>query len=268
MGPATVRLSASVMTHNSLDLLPRCVEALAFCDEVVLVDDHSTDGTLEWAQAQGERVRVVHRRLDNLPSQRRFQQETARGEWLLIVDADEVVTPELAREIRAAIDAPGAPDAFHVPQKNLLPAFWPRPVRFFTSQKRLMRRAAVTWGEAEWVHAPVVHPGRAGRLRGHLVHWSFDSVPHLLKKQLHYGLSTARHLHRQGKRTSLGGIVVHVAVAFFKFYFVRGLVLRGTGGFVVAASLAGSAFVKYAALWELGHGAPASSRERVPGERP
>lgn len=206
MSSSSLRLSASVMTHNSLSWLPRCVEALAFCDEVVLVDDGSTDGMLEWAARQGPRVRFVHRHLDNLPSQRRFQRDTAQDEWLLIVDADEVVTPGLAREVLAAIDAPGAPDAFHVNQLNVLPASWPGAVKYRTSQKRLLRRSAVDWTSAVWVHAPVVHRGRAGRLRGHLEHQSFDSVPHLFKKQLVYGLSTGRQLHARGRRPSLAPI--------------------------------------------------------------
>lgn len=259
------RLTASIMTHDSLALLPACVAALSFCDEIVLVDDRSTDGTQAWAAAQG--LRVCSRELDNLPNQRRFQRDTAAGEWLLIIDADEVVTPALAREIRATLDARPTADAFFLRLDNVLPAFWPRRVHYRTGQKRLLRRSAVDWAPADWVHAPVLHAGRAPWLQGHMVHHSFDSVPHLFRKQLQYGLSGGRHLHARGKRTSLFGLLGHALAAFLKFFFGRGLCWQGPGGLIVATALTGSTFIKYATLWELQHGTPVAPRQKVPGER-
>ena len=253
------------MTHNSVALLPGCVDALSFCDEIVIVDDRSTDGTIAWAREKG--LRVEARVLDNLPNQRRFQRDTARGEWLLIIDVDERVTPELATEIRALVDGAAPHDAYFITQRNVLPEAWPTRVAYTTSQKRLLRRTAVDWEPADWVHAPVKHRGRAGRLRGELLHASFDSVPHLLKKQLHYGLSTGRHLHRKGARPGFFSIARHSIAAFLKFYFLRGLVWQGTGGFIVATSLSISAFVKYATAWELRFGEPTNPRDRVPGQQ-
>lgn len=262
-----IRLSAALSTKDSMATLPACLDSLDFCDEIVVVDDHSTDGTWEHLQARGGKVRPFQRRLDSLARHRRALVEQTRGQWLLIVDADEAALPGLGDEIIALLDSEPRQDAFHVPQKNLLPAHWPRSVHFWTSQKRLLRKGAISWSDSQWVHTPAVHRGRAGRLRHGLLHHSFDSVMHLTRKQLAYGRSGAQHFHRRGRKAGFWTTVGHTLGAFLKYYLGKGLVWRGMGGFVVAFSHAFYAFTKYALLWELSHGRAESERSAVPGDR-
>lgn len=263
-----MRLSACVMTKNSMRTLPACLDSIEpFVDEVIVVDDRSTDGTWEYLQRRAGKIRPLTRELDTFAGQRRFMCGQASGEWLLVVDADEEALPGLGDEVRRVVDSNPEPDAFHVPQQNVLPAHWPRPVHFWTSQKRLLRNGKVAWPDADWVHTPVTHAGRAGRLRHGLRHRSYDSVMHLLKKQLYYGQSGAKHYGRRGKRSSYAIIVAKTLFAFAKYFVLKGLFRFGAGGFVVAFSLAFYDFAKYALLWEQNAGLPEAGRSTVPGER-
>ena len=267
--PSPVLLSAAVMTKDSLRTLRECLDSLDFCDEIVVVDDHSTDGTWEYLQSRGGKVRAFQRALDTFAAHRRALCAEARGAWVLIVDADEMALPGLGEEVRELLGR-GAPphDAYHVPQQNILPAHWPRPVYFWTSQKRLLRRDKVRWADSEWIHVPALHEGTAGRLRHGLRHRSYDSVSHLLRKQVSYAQSGARHFHALGRRASMGKACTHSVGAFFKFYLFKGLCRFGMGGLTVAVALAFHVFAKYALLWELNAsgGVSAGERLRVPGD--
>lgn len=264
-----MKLSACVMTKNSMRTLPACLASLEpFCDEVVVVDDESTDGTwefLEVRQREGK-VRPLQRRLDTFATHRKWMCAQAQGEWLLIVDADEEALPGLGDEVRALLATHPTPHAFHVPQQNMLPAHWPKPVWFWTSQKRLLRAGKVTWAESEWVHVPALHEGRAGRLRSGIKHHSYDSVMHLLKKQLYYAQSGAKHGANR-ETVGLPRIAIKTSYAFLKFYVFKGLLRFGVGGLVVSLALSFHAFAKYALLWEEHLGARPLERAEVPGER-
>lgn len=265
--PAT-RLSGCVMTKNSLHTLKACLDSIeSFCDEVVVVDDHSDDGTWEYLLERGQRgkVRPLRRKLDTFAAHRRWLASQAQGQWLLIVDADEEALPGMGDEILQLLNTNPGEDAFHVPQKNVLPDHWPRPVWFWTSQKRLLRKSSVHWADSNWVHVPALHQGPAGRLRHGLLHHSYDSVMHLLKKQLYYAQSGSKHWKGK-KHSSLFTIIIKTLGAFLKYYLFKGLVRFGTGGFVVAFALAIHAFSKYALLWEENKGAVIHERAEVPGE--
>ncbi|MCI0569864.1 MAG: glycosyltransferase family 2 protein [Myxococcaceae bacterium] len=265
-GSTAILLSAAVMTKDSMGTLEACLDSLDFCDEIVVVDDFSTDGTWEYLQSRGGQVRAFQRKLDTFASHRRALAEATRGEWILIVDADERAMPGLGEEVRDVLRRGARHDAYHVPQKNVLPDHWERPVFFWTSQKRLLRKGRVRWADSQWVHVPAIHEGKAGRLTHGLHHRSYDSVSHLLRKQLVYAQSSARHFHARGRRASMLRACLHTAGAFLKFYVAKRLFRFGMGGLTVASALAFHAFAKYALLWELGSGAPATERARVPGE--
>lgn len=192
--------------------------------------------------------------------------DQARGQWVLIVDADEAALPGLGEEVHRLLAGNPKSDAYHVPQKNLLPAHWPSPVWFWTSQKRLLRRGKVRWADSSWVHVPALHDGRAGRLRHGLVHHSYDSVMHLLKKQLYYAQSGAKHW-RSRKPSGLLVCTAATFIAFWKYYLFKGLLRFGMGGMVVSLALSFHAFAKYALLWEENLGDLPAGRDEVAGER-
>lgn len=265
---STVKLSGAVMTKDSMATIEACLASLRFCDEIVVVDDHSTDGTWEWLQQAGDKVRAFQRRLDTFVEHRRQLFAATRGQWVLIVDADEEALGGLGEEIRSLLAGNPACDAYFLPLKNVLPEHWPREVFFWTSQKRLLRKGAVWWEDSTWIHVPALHAGSAGRLRHGVKHRVYDSMMHMVRKQVSYGQSGAEHFYKKNKRTGLWSLLQHTLAAFFKFYVGKGLFRQGLGGFAVAFSKAFYVFVKYAALWELNAtgGVQPQERRRVPGD--
>lgn len=263
-------LSATVMTYNSLRTLPRCLASLGFCDEVVVADDLSTDGTWEWLQAQSSssgRIRPFRSRLETFSAQRRFLQSKVRSQWMLVVDADEEVTEALGLEIRAALLASGTLAGYALRLRTYGPDFWsPRPW-YDVWQKRLLRTDRVDWPESHSIHAPARIDGSLGRLAAPIAHDSFDSAHHLLKKQLSYAATVAREDHAQGRAGTARRAIVHAGAAFVKYYLLKGLIRFGAGGFFMASSLSLQHFVKYALLWDVSQGAPSFERPVVPGER-
>jgi len=255
-----------VMTKNSMATLVACLDSLSFCAQLVVMDDHSDDGTWEHVQRLGEHVTCVRRKLDTFAGQRRAMCSHVKTDWVLIVDADEEALPGLSQEIVSLLDQGPSAYAYHVPQKNVLPNHWPRPVHFWTSQKRLLNLRDVHWDDSNWIHVPARHSGTAGRLKHGLKHHSYDSMMHLLRKQLYYGESGGMHFHTQGKKVSLPGVCVRMAAVFAKHYFLKGLFRFGFGGFSVATAFAFYVFAKYAFLWEYNSGRAESERSLVPGE--
>ena len=259
-------VTAAVMTKNSMATLPACLESLAFCERVVVIDDFSDDGTWEYVSGLGERVKCVQRKLDTFSGQRQAMCSHVETDWVLIVDADEEALPGLSQEVAELLAKGPTANAYHVPQKNVLPNHWPRPVHFWTSQKRLLNLRDVHWDDSNWIHVPALHSGRAGRLDNGLKHHSYDSMMHLLRKQLYYGESGGMHFHGQGKAVSLPGVWLRMMATFVKHYIFKGLFRFGFGGFSVATAFAFYVFAKYAFLWEYNSGRAESERSLVPGE--
>jgi glycosyltransferase involved in cell wall biosynthesis len=266
------RLSATIMTHNSMATLPACLASLEFCDEIVVVDDRSSDGTVEFLHqvaaadalpALSGKLRFFRRELDTFSAQRRALQEVADGDWLLVVDADETVSPKLAREMLELLANCPRANAFVVPMKNMLPAHWPRQIHFTSHQRRLLRSSAVRWIPTESVHATANFAGRPGKLHHPIIHHSFDSLEHLWRKQLAYGRNGARVRYGQGRRASLPGLALRSTVAFLKYYFAKGLFRFGIGGLIAAGALACESFIKYSALWTLDGRPPGPVRDRM-----
>ena len=259
-------LTAAVMTKNSMATLPACLESLSFCDRLVVMDDHSDDGTWEYVQSLGDHVTCVRRKLDTFAGQRRAMCSHVKTDWVLIVDADEEALPGLAQEIQVLLAGEPTATAFHVPQKNVLPKHWPEPIHFWTSQKRLLNLRDVYWDDSNWIHVPARHSGRAGRLKHGLKHHSYDSMMHLMRKQLYYGESGGMHFHGKGKKVFLPGVLVRMVSTFVKHYFLKGLFRFGFGGFSVACAFTFYVFTKYAFLWEYNSGRAEHERALVPGE--
>jgi glycosyltransferase involved in cell wall biosynthesis len=239
------------MTKDSMATLPACIDSLEFCDEIIVVDDYSTDGTWEYLATRAPKVSAFQRQLDSFSAQRRALHERVNGKWMLILDADEVATEELAREIESLLAGAPRHVAYRVPQKNVLPRAWARPVWFWTSMKRLLETDAVRWEVTPWIHAPATYSGSTGRLRAGIIHYAYDSVNHLMRKQISYGRNGALQYHAEGRKSSLFHLLWHPTSTFLKYYGLKGLFRFGAGGFLVAAAQALHAFQKYAVLWEL-----------------
>jgi glycosyltransferase involved in cell wall biosynthesis len=249
--------SVVIITKNEAHDLPRCLDSLVGCDDVVVVDSGSTDGTREVCEGRPG-VRFMHREFDGYGTQKRFAVAQALHDWVLNIDADEVLTPELASELAAlaARDFAGA-SGYALPRSLV---FMGRRFRHGRESAhyllRLFDRRVGNFDEAK-VHEKVIVPGPAGRLSGHLLHYSYRDLEEYFGKFNEYTSLSAVRIVEKGRRISAWQVVLRQPVTFLQFYFVQGNWLNGFPGFVWSWLGANYHTVKYLKAREL-----ARSRER------
>jgi glycosyltransferase involved in cell wall biosynthesis len=250
-GVGEVRLSGMLVCQDEARRIEACLDALAFCDEIVAVDSGSTDGTLDILRARG--VRVFQEPWRGMNGQKDFGRRQARGTWVLNVDADEVVSPALARQARAVADgSDDGPVAFRVPFRNYFREQWVRRCGYWPDPHvRLVRRDRCRWDPTAPVHDRVLVEGAVGALTGHVDHYSFESLDDFLGKSRRYARVYAEVVHARGQRASAWTVASHTLFRFFKAYVLKAGFLDGGLGLVISGLQAYEVFQKYARLWEL-----------------
>jgi glycosyltransferase involved in cell wall biosynthesis len=244
-----IRLSVVIITKNEERHIRRCLESVReIADDVVVVDSGSTDGTEAICRELG--ARFLTRPFDGFTTQKNFALDQAAFDHVLSLDADESLSPELARSIAAAKrDWPA--DGFTMNRLNAYGARWIRRCGWYPDRKlRLWDRRRGRW-EGGLLHEEVrlAAGARTAHLRGDLLHRAYERADQLLSKMQSYSEAWARdHAHR--KRVSAATILLKSVVAFLKAYLLRGGILDGYEGLVVSASLANGVLYKYAKLLE------------------
>lgn len=245
---ARVRLSIGVLSMNEAARLERCLASAAFADEVVVVDSGSTDGTVDIARRHTPHV-FVHSDWQGFGVQRGRLLRHASGDYLFFLDADEVVPPDLASEIRTAIEA-GEFDAWTIQWRQFVLGRALEPYIESSRTLRLFRRDALTGYRAVVHEEPLwaVEAPRIGRLSARLDHHPRDSVAAALRKSTQYAILGARERRDAGKR---GGIWIGLGSALRVFvvsYFFKLGILNGSRGFLFALCMAYENFFKYVIL--------------------
>lgn len=248
-------LSACIITYNEADRIEACVRSVSFCDEVIVVDSHSTDQTRELAAALG--ARVIERDWSGYRSQKQFAVNLARSHWVLCLDADERVSEPLRREIEA-LQATGFAGyaGWSLPR---ITDYFGRFLRHGNAYPdrlvRLFDRRRGGWIGRE-IHENTAVKGRVGRLYGHLEHYSYRSLTdHHLRMQRYADLM-ARSLYASGKRCGLGKVLINPQWRFFRGYLLRLGFLDGWRGLVFALVEANYVRRKYLHLYVLSRGLP------------
>lgn len=249
--PGRAPLSAVLITHNAAAQIEACLASLAFADEIVVVDSGSSDATVALAEARG--ARVVRKDWLGFGRQKQFAVEQAAHDWVLCVDADERVTPELAASIQRALEAPAAP-VYGMARRNRFLGRWLRHGEGYPDwSARLFDRRNARWSDDE-VHEKVLYAVTPGRLEGDLLHDSAEDLGRYLEKQNRYSALAARQMHAQGQRAGAAKLLLSPLVRFIKFYFLRLGFLDGVPGLVHIAIGCIASFMKYAKLIELQQG--------------
>lgn len=244
--PATrAPLSAVIITLNCADALAPCLAALAFADEIVVVDSGSSDGTVELAQRHG--ARVIQQAWLGFGPQKQFGVLQARHDWVLCVDSDERVSPALRSAIEAALVAPQH-GAYRFPRCNRFMGRYLRHGEGYPDWSlRLFDRRQARWSD-DAVHEKVIADGTVGTLAGDLLHDSAESLDTYLAKQNRYTSLAAESLWRAGGRAGVAKLVLSPLVRFVKFYVLRLGFMDGVPGLVHIAIGCFTAFAKYAKL--------------------
>ena len=241
-------LSAVLITRNAAALLEACLDSLAFADEIVVVDSGSNDGTPERARARG--ARVVAKEWLGYGRQKQFAVEQARHDWVLCVDADERVSPELAASISAALAAPESP-VYRMPRRNRFLGRWLSHGEGYPDwSPRLFNRQSARWSD-DLVHEKVLYAVTPGTLQGDLMHDSSDDLSTYLERQNRYTTLAARQAYEQGRSAGIPHLVFSPVVRFLKFYVLRLGFLDGAAGFLHISIGCMNSYLKYAKLIEL-----------------
>ena len=246
--PAKLPLSAVLITCNAASSLEDCLASLDFVDEIVLVDSGSRDGTLEIARRHG--ARVIEQAWLGFGPQKRFAVAQARHDWVLCLDADERVTPELRQSIVGAFPAP-ALRAYRFARCNRFLGRYLRHGEGYPDWNlRLFHRASASWSE-DVVHEHVLSQSPVGTLAGDLLHDSAETLDAYLAKQNRYTSLAAEAAVRAGKRASALKLIFSPLVRFVKFYGFRRGFRDGLPGLIHIAIGCFNSFSKYAKMIEL-----------------
>ena len=224
-----MNLSAVVIARNEESAIGACLDSLAWCQEIVVVDSGSTDRTREIAAEKG--ARVIDHEWEGYGRQKNFAVRQATNDWVLCIDADEIVGPLLRASIEKALIAP-AHRAYEMARRNRFMGAWLRHGEGYPDWiLRLFDRRSAQWSD-DPVHEKVVAQGPVGKLDGDLLHDSADSLHSYMEKQNRYTTLQAEALHRARIRHSVLKLVFGPIVRFVKFYFLRLGFLDGVPGLV------------------------------------
>lgn len=246
--PATRQpLSVAIITLNAAAQLEACLRSVHFADEIVVVDSGSTDGTQELAERCG--ARVIAQPWLGFGPQKQFAVEAAQHDWVLCLDADERVSPELQAAIESTLQQP-ATGAYRFARCN---RFLGRYLKYGEGYPdwslRLFDRRQARWSD-DAVHEKVVSQTSVDTLPGDLLHDSAETLAAYLTKQNRYTSLAADMAWQAGKRSSFGRLVFSPLVRFIKFYLLRQGFRDGLPGLIHIAIGCMNSFLKYAKMLE------------------
>ena len=235
-------LSVIVITKNEAELIGQCLESVKWADEIVVVDSGSQDATVAICRRYTDKVVVTD--WPGFGPQKNRALALATGDWVLSIDADEQVTPDLAEEIRTTL----ADTPHHVFKLPRLSSFMGRHIRhgdwWPDEIVRLFRRGHARFSD-DLVHERLVHQAPAARLKHLLLHQSTRSIEQLIGKVNTYTSGGAARVRAAGKACGLGTAITHALWAFVRGYVFKRGFLDGREGFIIAVSVAENSFYKY-----------------------
>ena len=244
-------LSVVIITHNEEINLRDSLESIRrIADEIVVIDSNSSDQTQVIAKEYSAVVQVT----DAWPGfgvQKNRAVSLAKNDWILSIDADERVTPELAKEIRDLLEAVPRYQAYKIPRLSWYCGRYIKHSGWHPDYVlRLFNRQSARFSD-DLIHERVLYSREVHRLNNSLLHYSFQNFSQVLSKIDRYSNTSAEQLYLRGKKSSLLKAVGHGFWAFIRTYFFRAGFLDGSPGFALAVSNAAGTYYRYLKLWLL-----------------
>ncbi|MDQ6716936.1 MAG: glycosyltransferase family 2 protein [Gemmatimonadota bacterium] len=241
-------ISVVIAAHNEAANIEACLASVSWAAEAIVVENDSADDTADRARSVG--AKVICPPFTTIGHARNAGIEIASHPWILVLDADERCTPELAAELRAIAAAPSVPEAYRIPRRDyfldreIKHGGWDRdkPVRFFPSTLRY---------DDKKVHEGVRAQGDIGETRGTLLHTPYATLGTYYEKLNRYSRDWAEQNFANGRRTGIVSAMLRGRLRFASMYILRGGFLDGAHGLLVARLAEASVLAKYARLWEL-----------------
>jgi glycosyltransferase involved in cell wall biosynthesis len=254
----SLKLSVAIITLNEEANLARTLASVQFADEIVVVDSGSTDRTLEISESFG--ARVLREPWRGFPGQKNFAIEQCTGTWILSLDADEALTPELQTEIRALLSGKPSADAYLLRRRNIFLGRWMRHGGYYPDAKlRLFRRYAANFAPSARftdrpVHETIALEGTLETLRHDIVHHAYPTLEIYIEHLNHYSTLGAQTLldRRDLSRSTIaffGNVLLYPALIFFRDYILRLGFLDGREGLLVHLYHAIYTSWQYAKAW-------------------
>lgn len=251
-------ISAVVLSKNEEDNIVDCVKSLSFCNEIIIVDDYSSDRTIEVVKKlRNPKTVIIQRSLDkDFSSQRNFGLSKTKGDWALFVDADERISDALAFEISNAVHQLTDQElskfsGFYIKRNDYM---WGKQLKFGeTGGIRLLRLAKKDAGEWEGkVHEKWKVKGNIGTLKNPLIHFPHKTLQDFLKEINFYTSIRANELSKKNRTSSFLSILVYPVGKFLINYIVRRGFLDGIDGLIIAIMMSFHSFLVRGKLWLLG----------------
>jgi glycosyltransferase involved in cell wall biosynthesis len=249
-------LSAAIITKNEERNIERCLKALTFVDETVVVDSGSTDRTVEICERSG--CRIIRAAWEGYGKNKQLAVDSVTNDWVLSVDADEEVTPELAREIEAVLSGETVLSGYKIRWRSCYLGRWIKHSGWNRKIKlKLFDRTRGGFTD-DYLHETVKIEGEVGRLKGVLRHYTYPDLDAVTGKACVTTQMAAGAMYSQGKRSTIFKAYLHATWTYLKTFVFNLGFLDGWLGHVLATNTAYAVFLKYLRLWEKGR----DSRER------
>lgn len=241
-------ISAVILAKNEEKNIKKCLSTVSWCDEMIVIDDESTDKTVEIARKMGAKVYIRH--LDDFSEQRNFGLKKAKGAWILFIDADEVISRILWYEIMEHINQPdNETNGYYLKRVDVI---WGRELKHGeTGDKKFLRLARKDTGRWEGkVHEKWIIKGDIVSLNNPLYHYPHQSVEEFLKEINYYTDLRAQELFENNKKADLTSILLYPLSKFIQNYFCKLGFLDGLPGLIISLIMSFHSFLVRGKLWQ------------------
>lgn len=246
------KLSAVISAYNEEDKIEKCLSSLKFCDEIIVVDNESTDRTVEKAKKYTSKIFSQKNNPSAIDLLKNLGFEKATNDWILSIDADEEVSKELSEEIQKKLKEhiPEDINGFLIPRKNFIFRKWIEHCGWYPDpQLRLFKKGKGKFIKKH-VHESIMLEGESGQLKEHIIHKNYDSVNQFIKKTFIYAPNEAEEMLRKGYKFSYFDVISFPLKEFLSRFFARKGYKDGMHGLVLSILMAFYHFLIFAYIWE------------------
>jgi glycosyltransferase involved in cell wall biosynthesis len=254
------RFSVAMIVKDEAANLPATLRSVSWAEEILVVDSGSTDDSIAIALAAG--ARVIEQEWLGFGAQKNFAISQCSGDWVLSLDADEVVDDELRQDIQRVTSSCGGCSAFSISRKNLFLGRWIRYAGFYPDAKLRLFRKGTVWFEERAVHESMKFSGETERLKGNLLHNAYPTLECYFEHMNRYSSLGATEAVQNGRRAGLvRDVVIRPLLTFLYNYGIRLGFLDGGEGLLLNLYHAFYVSSKYAKLWRLSAGRTGKERQ-------
>jgi glycosyltransferase involved in cell wall biosynthesis len=244
------RISATIICKDEAHNIEECLQSVSWCDEVVVVDSGSSDGTVDLAKKLTPKV--IHHDWPGYVAQKNFALDQADGEWILSLDADERCTPELRAAIEKEIGNADGLAGFEIRRHVKYLGQWINHGGWYPDWKlRVVRKGRARWAGVD-PHDKLLPDGPVRRIDADLHHFTYRDFSHQIRIINHFSDVVSSEYVKAGRRPSILQAIFHPPAKFFECYLWKLGFLDGFPGFVIAVGSAFYVFARYVKLWERG----------------